>query len=179
MEIPRPLRLIHGDHASLFDILLVYIAGAVFAVLAFLYASDRLPALTAGRAILLFVIAFETGAGVVATLSSGTSAYYSRHPALRWVIIGAQVVQPALLALLFDGRLAYWAFLYVYTVAAATLTGILGDGGRRQVAGAALVVVGIVALLPVGASHPGLAWFAPVYMLKVILGLAARGGARD
>lgn len=178
MEIPRPLRFIHGERAPLFDIILVYAAGVVLAVLACFYASARMSALSTGKTILLALVAFEAGAGVVAFFTPGTSEYYGRHTALRWVVLVAQIVQPGLLVLLFGGRLAYWAFLYVYTVAASVLTGIRGEGARREVVAAALVAVGVVALLPIGASLPGLAWFAPVYMLKVILGLSARGGAR-
>ena len=151
-------------------------AAAVFTVLAFFYASARMPALSAGQAIVLILIAFETGGGLVALFTPGTAAYYGTHAPLRWALLVAQLVQPGLLALLFGGRIVYWVFLYVYAIAAAVLSGLPPQVGRRRVIAAALVGVGIVALLPIGASLPGLAWFAPVYLVKVILGLSARAG---
>ncbi|HEY9595863.1 MAG TPA: hypothetical protein VHE79_15395, partial [Spirochaetia bacterium] len=172
MEIPRPLRLIHGERAPLFDVVLVYAVAVVFTVLAFFYASARMPALSAVEIIVLILVAFEAGAGLVALFTRGTSAYYADHAPLRWTLLVAQLVQPGLLALLFGGRIVYWVFLYVYTMAAAVLAGLPTDPGRRKVIAAALVAVGNVALLPIGASLPGLAWFAPVYMVKVILGLS-------
>jgi hypothetical protein len=174
MDIPGPLRLIHGRNASAFDVTVVYGAGVVAAVLVLVFASSRVPGLTWWKAVLLFLVAFDVAAGAVAIFTPGTGRFYAARPALRWAVIVLHVIQPGILFLLFDGRLAYWCFLCGFTIAAASLVNIMKDRQRQQAAAAALVAIGIVVLLPIGLSTPFLAWFGPVYMVKLILGFAVR-----
>jgi len=174
IRIRGPFRLIHGESAPLFDILLVYVVGVVFGVLALAFAFTRVEELPVWKAVLLFVLAADVSGGAMACFSQGSDAYYGSRPRLRWAFIFIHVIEPALLYLLFDGRLAYWIFLYAFTTAGASLVNILAGRSRQQGAAVALVVIGIVILLPIGWSTPFLEWFGPVYMLKLILGFAVR-----
>lgn len=162
----------------MFDVLLVYIVGVVFGVLALLFAYTRVESLPLSKAAILFLLAADVSGGVVACFSAGVGAFYERRPGMRWGFIFIHCIEPGLLYLLFDGRLAYWLFLYAYTAAAASLVTIVPGRARREGAAAALVVIGIVILLPIGLSTPFLAWFGPVYMLKLILGFGVRRTAR-
>lgn len=178
VRIPGFLRPIHGESATLFDVLLVYVVGIVFGALALVFASTRVEALPLWKAAVLFVLAADVSGGAMAGFTAGTDAYYARRPGMLWGFFFMHFFEPALLYLLFDGRLAYWIFLYVFTTAAASLVNIIPGRARQEGAAAALVVIGIVILLPIGLSTPFLAWFAPVYMLKLILGFAVRRSAR-
>ncbi len=170
VRIPGFLRPIHGKTATVFDVLLVYIVGAVFGVLALVFAYTRVESLPLWKAAILFVLAADVSGGTMACFSTGMSAYYENRPGLRWVFIFIHFIEPGLLYLLFDGRPAYWLFLYAYTAASACLVNIIPGRSRQEGSAAALVVIGIVILLPIGLSAPFLAWFGPVYMLKLILG---------
>ena len=117
IRIPGPLRLIHGETADAFDVLLVYVVGVVFGVLALVFASTRVEALPLWKAVLLFVLAADVSGGAMACFSAGMHAYYESRPGLRWAFIFIHFIEPGLLYLLFDGRLAYWLFLYAFTVA--------------------------------------------------------------
>ncbi len=174
VTIPRPLRVIHGESATLFHVLLVYAVGVLFGVLALVFAFSRVEALPWWKAALLFLVAADVSGGVVAFFTPGTGAYYAGRPGLRWGFLFIHFVQPGLLCLLFGGRLAYWGFLYVFTMAAASLVNVIRGRDRQEPAAAALLVIGIVVLLPTGLATPFLAWFAPVYMLKLILVFAVR-----
>jgi hypothetical protein len=174
VRIPGPLRLIHGETAPLFDVLLVYVVGILFGVLALVFAFTRVEALPAWKAAILFILAADVSGGAVAGFTPGAGAYYGSRPGLRQGFILFHFFEPGLLFLLFGGRLAYWIFLYAFTVAAASLVTIIPGQTRQQGAAAALVVIGIVILMPIGLSTPFLAWFGPVYMLKLILGFGAR-----
>ena len=123
---------------------------------------------------ILFVLAADASGGTMACFSTGMSGYYERRPGLRWGFIFIHVVEPGLLYLLFDGRLVYWLFLYVYTVASTSLVSVIPGRARQEGSAAALVVIGIVILLPLGLSTSFLAWFGPVYMLKLIMGFGVR-----
>jgi hypothetical protein len=174
VRVPGVLRLIHGETAPLVDVLLVYAVGAVFGALALVFATTRVEALPLWKAAVLFVLAADVSGGTIACFSTGMGGYYERRPGLRWGFIFIHVIEPGLLYLLFDGRLAYWLFLYAYTVAGASLVNIIPGRARQEGAAAALVVIGIVILLPLGLSTSFLAWFGPVYMLKLILGFGVR-----
>ena len=170
MRIPGILRLVHGESPSLLDLLLVYAVGAVFGALALVFAYSRVESLPAWKAVVLFVLAADVSGGTVAGFSSSTGAWYASRPGLKRAFIFSHFVEPGLLCLLFDGRIAYWAFLYGFTVAAASLVTIIRERSRQEAAAAALVVIGTVILLPIALATPFLAWFGPIYMLKLILG---------
>jgi hypothetical protein len=178
VRIPGFLRPIHGEASTLFDILLVYAVGAVFGVLALVFAATRVESLPLWKAAVLFVLAADVSGGAVACFTPGTDAYYERRPGLRWGFIFIHFIEPGLLYLLFQGRLASWVFLYVFTASAASLVNVIPGRARQEGAAAALVVLGIVILLPTGLFAPFLAWFGPVYMLKLILGFGVRRSRR-
>jgi hypothetical protein len=93
---------------------------------------------------------------------------------MRWAFIAFHILHPVVLYLLFGGRLASWAFLYAYAVAAASIVNVIQARARQEVAAAALLVLGIVILLPIGLEAPFLAWFGPVFMVKLIVAFAVR-----
>ena len=172
--MPRALALLHGERSTAFDLFLVYGTGILFGILAVVLAGTRVAALPWEKSLLLFLVAAFASGGVVTCFSPGMDRYYAARPALRWTFIFSHVVGPALLFLLFDGRLAYWAFLYVYTVAAASLVNVIREKERQQLTAAALVALGTVVLLPLSLDAPFLAWFAPVYMVKMVLAFSVR-----
>jgi hypothetical protein len=174
IAIPRVLQELHGEKATVFDLSLVYATGLAFGVLALIFAFSRVEALPWWKALLLFVVAADLSGGVVASFTEGTDRWYAQRPGLRWAFIVLHVIQPALLFVLFGGRIAYWAFLYTYTAAAAVLVNILHERRRQESAAAALVAVGMVVFLPIGLATPFLAWFGPVYLVKLILAFAVR-----
>jgi hypothetical protein len=174
VRIPRPLQELHGERSSVVDLLVVYAAGIVSGALALVFALSRMGGVPWWKAVLLFLVAADTCAGVVANFTASTDRYYARRPGLRWVFIFIHFVEPALLYVLFGGRLAYWCFLYVYTVASASVVNVLEGRARQDVVAAALVTIGIVANLPVSLDVPSLGWFGPVFMLKLILAFAVR-----
>jgi hypothetical protein len=176
--IPRALREFHGERATLFDLLLVYGTGVVFGVLALVFAWSRVAALPWWKSLLLFLAAADVSGGTVANFSAPTDRWYADRPGLRWGFIFVHVVHPALLYLIFGGPPAWWVFLYVYTVAAASLVNVIQERSRQEPAAAAFVVLGIVITLPLGLGTPFLAWFAPVYMIKLISAFAVRRADR-
>jgi hypothetical protein len=174
IRIPRVLQILHGEKASPFDLVLTYSVGAAFGILALIFAWSRVDSLPWWKSLLLFLVAADVSGGVVANFTPGTDRYYAARPGLRWVFIFGHVIEPGILFLLFGGRPAYWGFLFVFTAAAATLVNIITGRTRQEVTAAALLVVGTVIALPIGLATPFLAWFGPVYMLKLILAFAVR-----
>ncbi len=174
IAVPRALRELHGERTTLFDLLLVYITAAAFGVIAVVFARSRVDDFPWWKALLLFVMAADTSGGVVAGFSASTNRYYARRPGMRWFVIFGNVISPAVLYALFGGSIAWWIFVYVYTAAAASIVNVLTERGMQEVAAAAFLAVGVVITLPLGLAAPFLAWFAPLYMVKLILAFAVR-----
>jgi hypothetical protein len=174
ITIPRAFWELHGERSTAFDLALVYGTAIAFGILALLFAQSRVTVLPWWKSVILFLVAADASGGIVANFSSGTDRYYTARPGHRWAFIFLHFIEPALLYLLFDGRLAYWTFLYVYTVAAASLVNVIRDRGRQEVTAAALVALGILILLPLSLDAPFLAWFAPIDMIKLICAFAVR-----
>ena len=172
--VPRGLREIHGESATLFDLLLVYATAVVFGVLALVFAWSRVADLPWWKSVLLFLAAADLSGGIVANFSVPTDRWYAERPALRWGFIFIHVIHPAVLYFIFGGPPAWWAFLYVYTVAAASIVNVIAERSRQETAAAGLLLLGIVITLPLGLDMPFLAWFAPVYMIKLISAFAVR-----
>jgi hypothetical protein len=172
VRVPGFLRPIHGETALLLDVLLVYAVGAVFGILALVFAYSRVETLPAWKSVVLFLVASDAGGGVVAGFSASTGRYHASHPGVKRAFIILHFVEPGVLWLTFGGKIAYWVFLYGFTVAAAFLVTIIRDTSRQQAAAAAFVVLGTVILLPIALATPFLAWFWPIYMLELILGFA-------
>jgi hypothetical protein len=172
--IPRVLHPVHGENAPLFDLLATYATGVVFGALTLAFAFSRVQDLPWWKAVVLFLVAADLSGGVVSCFSRSTDSYYAERPRLRWLFIFVHIVEPALLYLMFDGRLAYWGFLYVYAAAAASVVNVLQSRERQEIAAAALVTLGVVIQLPISLQTPYLAWFGPVFMLKLVLAFAVR-----
>ena len=97
IEIPGPLRLLHGETSTVFDLILVYAVGAAAGVLALVFAQSRVASMEWWKAILLFVVAMDVSGGAVACFTPGTALYYESRPRLRWVFIFVHFVEPGLL----------------------------------------------------------------------------------
>jgi len=170
VRVPAALRFIHGESPSRFDVAVVYAVGLAAAILVLVFAWSRVAQLPAWKAAILFVLAADVSAGAAAGFGASTGAWYARHAGFRRAFPFLNFFQPALLCALFDGSVAYWAFLYGFTAVAASVVMLMRDRSRQEPAAAALAALGTVILLPIGLATPFLAWFAPVYMVKLILG---------
>jgi len=170
VKVPRALRFIHGDSPTRLDVFLVYAVGLVFGILAVLFAYSRVASLPAWKAIILFVVAVDVSGGTVAAFSASAGAWYAERPGVKRAFPFLHVVDPALLCVLFDGRVAYWALVFAFTAGAASVVMLIRERSRQEPAAAALVALGTVILLPIGLAAPFLAWFAPIYLVKLVLG---------
>jgi hypothetical protein len=51
---------------------------------------------------------------------------------------------------------------------------VVSERSRQEVLAVGLVALGVLITLPLGLDMPFLAWFGPVYMIKMILAFAVR-----
>ena len=174
ISIPRILRPIHGAAAPLRDLLLTY-AVAAFAVVVVVLEPGARPGVFRWWAIaVVAAIAGDFAGGVVATHTRGTAAYYAARPRLQRVAILVHVLQPTLLFFVVGGPVEVWAVIPGYTILAALLVSA-APPTRQETRAAALVAAGIIISFAWPFITPPEVWFAPIFMVKLVHGLAASG----
>jgi hypothetical protein len=172
VNIPRSLRELHGEQTRVSTLIAVYSAGLIVGgVVAWQLAGSGLPVWKIIVATLLFL---DIGGGVVANLSRSTNRYYQDHAGLRLPFLALHVFHPALLALLFPAALPYFAFAGAFTLAGAFAVNAVKDSELQQNLAALFVAVGIACSFLFPVNSIVLYAFAPLFMVKLILGFAVR-----
>jgi hypothetical protein len=174
IAIPPILRPLHGEQASIRDLVLTYLAAAFAAVIVVLEPGARPGVIEWWAIAVVALVAADFAGGLVATHSSGTSAYYAARPRLRTVAILVHVVQPTVLFFVVGGPVEVWAVVPAFTILAALLVGSVPAAARRTLA-AALVAAGIIIAFAWPVITPPEVWFAPIFLVKLVHGLAVSG----
>lgn len=140
------------------------------------YAADD--ALTAGVAVVVFVLAADLIGGCVANVSDSTNATYAAKPLRdRIVFLLAHAFHPALAVVALGAPIVPFAALYGYMLASGLIVlGVREASMQRQIA-AALMAVGVVGWMLLDVPHL-LLWFGPVYLFKLIYGFSVEHGRR-
>jgi hypothetical protein len=136
IKIPKFLQKLHGEEASIFSLVLVYVTGIVFGIFCFSFSQDLHNYLYRW---LLTIIALDIGGGVVANMTQGTSDYYAKRPKLRWFFIFIHSIHPVLLWIIFPkmtGILIVGATTLIFT---AIVNAISGVSNQRIVSGGLFV----------------------------------------
>ncbi len=177
MTAPAPANVLRGIHdrlvaprASSGELLVAYSCALAGAVLAIVLAAKA--GLSTLPLVVIAVVAFDQFGGAVANATSaakrrfhGPGSSWTRH-----LLFVAAHIQPFVLALVVPGfGWAAAALSYGLVVTGAVVVLVTPAAVRRPVAFAVTVLASAVALTAV--TVPGaLAWFAPVMLIKLLLG---------
>lgn len=183
LRIPAPLRELHGDDASLGELLLVYGGGAGVGGLVLLAGRAELDGLAWWRFALLILVTLDLAGGAIANLAPGTRAYWrGRGRAMRALFVAVHAAQPALLGLALGGPWPALAFLYAWLLGAAILLVPVRDPAR-PLAAMGLSLAGMAALRFFFAPGPLVELLGTIYLIKLVYGflgadqaLAAQAG---
>jgi hypothetical protein len=173
IRIPKALRELHGERSTLACLAIVYATGLGVAGAIVLGA---LPfGLAPWRLLVLALVALDIGGGVAANLSSSTNRYYAERPRLRRAFILLHVLQPAILAAVLPEAWPYFASAGAFTLLSCLMLGRIKDRELQQGLAALLVALGLAAsLLLFDLRIQVLHAFAPLYMMKLILGFSVQ-----
>ena len=172
INIPKALHELHGERARLSSLILVYSTALVVGGIA-LWQIIPL-GLPAWKAMLAVVVFLDVGGGVVANLTSSTNQYYQKKAALRPIFLATHVVHPLVLMLIFPQNSWFLWFVMVFTLASAFGVNLIKDRELQQISAAVLVALGVCFALLFPVSLPFLIVFAPLFMVKLILGFAVK-----
>ncbi len=173
IPIPRLLQPLHGERSTARTLVATYSTGAVAGAFVCLMAVTSRP-YAWWRLVLLFLVAADVSAGVVANFSAPTDSYYAARPGRRLPFVLFHVVHPAVLFAAFADSLPHWIFLFLYTATATLLVGGLRERHSQEMFAGSAVAFGIVIMAWFGPASPQLLWFPPLFMVKLILAFAVR-----
>lgn len=172
IDIPKSLRELHGERTRISTLVLVYKAALVCAgVVIWQLLRLEVPPWKAALGGLIFL---DIGGGVVANFSASTRRYYREHEKLRIPFLLLHVVHPLALAALFPAELPYFLFAMGFTIAAGLVVNALRDAELQRNAAALLVVAGCAISFAFPLSLQILYLFAPLFLIKLVLGFAVR-----
>ncbi|HWQ46568.1 MAG TPA: hypothetical protein VN376_06860 [Longilinea sp.] len=172
IAIPKALRELHGERTRVSTLGLVYLSGLICAGL--VTWQLWLAAVPLWQTAVSALIFLDVGGGVAANLSSSTNQYYQQHAKLRLPFIALHVFHPAVMAALFPAALPYFVFVMLFTLTATFTVNALTDAEQQQNLAALLLTVGCALSFFFHLPVPVLFLFAPLFMVKLILGFAVR-----
>ncbi len=173
IQIPKFLHEVHGEQSNWTDILTVHILAGI-TVMATLFAAVNAD-LVLWQLVLLSILAYDLGGGVLANFTYSTKWYYDQSTLRRLVFLSLHVLQPLLMMLVFP---AYWmaiAAFSVYTLVASFLTNSITRPQQQLLIGVFLSLTGIIALhtIPFALNTP-LQLLLNLFLLKLPLSFSVR-----
>lgn len=161
------LAFIHGRSPTRTDLLLVHVSGLGFATALLLAFGSRLSLL---QALVLFELAWDMTGGIVANATRSTNDFYQSQPGwVRVVFVTIHFVQPLLVIWIFPQANPFsLAGLYFFMLLSALAVLYFKTPTIQKPLAMALLAAGFLlsGLLPIG--EVVLAWFAPLYLTKLI-----------
>ena len=172
IKIPKVFHELHGKTSHVSTIIMVYLAG--FTAAGLILSQIIGIELPLWKIILVGILYVDIGGGVVANLATSTNQYYQGKPKLRIGFILLHLVHPALFMLVFPVFWLYFGFVGLFTLASTLVINEIGDTEFQQNLAALLIVIGVAGSFFFEAPLPILYSFAPLFMIKLILGFSVR-----
>lgn len=172
ISIPKTLHELHGEKSRISTLITVYLAGLVAAGVAVF---QSLPVgFPAWKVVLVGILYLDIAGGVVANLSTSTNQYYQGKPGLRLVFALLHILHPVLFSVVLPEAWPYFAFVGIFTLVSVQLVEAARDTEFQQNLAALLVVVGTIVSVTFDLPQAIFYSFAPLFMIKLILGFAVR-----
>lgn len=175
VAVPRILRELHGTRPKIREILATWTAAILAMAVVVVGEQSAVWSPDLWRTIVVAIVAGDVAGGIVANFSRSTNAYYAVRPRMRLIFLALHVVQPLAMWIASGGPLGPWIMVAAITLGGALFVEVAPEEGQELTA-ALIVAVGTIAVAMVTAfaAHipVTLAWFAPLYMVKLVLAFA-------
>ena len=184
MISPRSIAAaLHGESPHAGAIVLAYLTGVGGAGLAlWLQVHASGPGVDLLAAGVLAFVALDLFAGAVANLSSSTRQFYRARPRfVRVLFLAGHAAQPGLVAaFVAPPAWPYLAASFLTAFGGGTAIQYLRPAPLREAVAGAVFAAGTAVCLALCGPSWELAWFAPVYLGKLVLGFSlGTAGERD
>lgn len=145
ISIPKSLHEFHGEESTIFSLILTYVSGIILAsaVLLFYQFYD----LTLWRQILLILICFDIGGGIVSNFTQGTREYYSKNRKRRWAFLSLHLLYPVLFYLIFPGLIVKFIIPIALILIGSAIINLFYDMDNQKPVGALIYSLIIISLI--------------------------------
>lgn len=172
VHISRFFYGIHGKNPTVGGLLTTYVAGVVSAVIGVVGAYSM--GFEVWRIILIGLLFFDVGGGVIANFTHSTRMYYQKPARRRVVFLCLHLIQPVLLAVALGGFWELGVFVAVYAVTASLIINAVHDSRiQRNIAGV-LVFMGFLLLGCFNMPSMIIYLFGVLFMVKLLIGFSIR-----
>lgn len=173
IKIPRSLHKVHGEQATLWELVLVHSLSVVASV--FLLVISPGANFDLVKSILLFLLTYDLIGGVVANFSEGTSRYYAESAQRRFKFLILHLLQPAVMCYLFKDQVHLVLIVSSYVIVSAIIVNYLKSIRHQLTISGTLVVLGLFILQFYGANASLTVQFLlAAFLIKLPLAWAVR-----
>ncbi len=171
VNIPVAFRELHGERATVADLLFTYGTGIVIAAAVLLTADTPLPF---EKRLLLGLLVMDIAGGVTANFTRGTNAYYGQRPRLRFFYVLSHTLQPVVLMWLFPEEAVRVAVFAGYALLSALFVNSIRSHWLQRLLAAMLTACGVFLLHFLSFTFSVLAMILTLYLVKLVLAFAVR-----
>lgn len=170
IKVPKTLHDLFGRETTLPDLFAVFIGSFSLTILTltFIWEVD----LSFAKKVVLTLLAFDIGGGVVANFTEGTNNYYAESLKKRNLFVLIHVLQPLLLAWIYQSNLIAILIVSGFTLISTFCIINIKENNIQRVIASTLLLIGIFLIHLLNFSDQLLQVILIVYSVKLILSFA-------
>jgi len=169
IAMPGPLRLLHGERATLRELAAVYVGALAFTLGLVIAFGEDVAGLEPLRLGLLVLVALDLAGGAVANLCDGTRAYWRSRPAgLRLAFLAVHAAHAAAIAFIFPGSASAALLAWGWVMGAGAILALSPRAFRGDATAMALALAGMVTVSLAPGLSPAAGLLLGVYLIKLV-----------
>lgn len=172
IKIPKILHELHGEEATLMDMILVYFTVLLTSILVIFFSWNI--SIETYKIIILLVLSIDLSGGVISNFTNGTSKYYTDRPKMRYIFISLHVIQPIVLSWIFPDDIFTIVIVSIYTLISMTMVNRLKNHSKQRLLGAFLMTLGLMLPFILSVFQPIVHIMLSLYIIKLIMAFAVQ-----
>jgi hypothetical protein len=171
INVPKYLFELHGKSPDILTLTVTYLAGVISGTLVLILTCNI--SLPVWKSVLLFILYADIAGGVISNFSSSTKDYYRSNKKLQLPFILMHLIHPVLLILIFPDFAGYFIYTGLYTIFSCLIITRINKSEMQLTAALFLLLTGISLSFCFRTPVNFLFSFAPLFMIKLIIGFSA------
>jgi len=173
IKIPRFLQDLHGKETSLFSLIAIYLMGLIVAFVVDFQMMSVVD-LSTWKIIVVFVLAFDIGGGVIANYTDSTRKYYEENKRKHTIFIFLHILHGTFFALIFMDQWVLFSFMSIYAVLSCLLLASVRNKENNRIFSALLFTIGILIIFLIPCPIEVLRVIPILFFTKLILAFSTQ-----
>jgi membrane glycosyltransferase len=177
IKVHRLLRELFGLETTRFDLLAIIISAVSFAALTLILNSNS--AALATKAIVLIILALDSGGGVVANFTTGTNNYYAESLQKRYLFVVFHLLQPSVLIWIFPNELLAILGVSIFTLTSSLIVLNIKKNYNQRIIAVTLLLLSLILSTILNYTDPLAQVIMQLFSVKLILAFSVNWTAND